>query len=57
LTEAILAKPVIKNGEIVVGNTIMLSPARDHRTIDKATRPQFLQTLKQYIENQVTMLA
>lgn len=54
---AIVEKPVVKNGAIVVGNTMMLSLACDHRTIDGATGAQFLQTLKQYIENPVTMLA
>ena len=46
---AIVEKPVVKNGHIVVGNTMMLSLACDHRTIDGATGAQFLQTLKQYI--------
>jgi len=54
---AIVEKPVVKNGQIVVGNNMMLSLACDHRTIDGATGAQFLQTLKQYIENPVTMLA
>jgi pyruvate dehydrogenase E2 component (dihydrolipoamide acetyltransferase) len=54
---AIVEKPVVKNGQIVVGNTMMLSLACDHRTVDGATGAMFLQTLKQYIENPVTMLA
>ena len=54
---AIVEKPVVKNGQIVVGNTMMLSLACDHRTIDGATGAQFLQTLKQFIESPVTMLA
>ena len=54
---AIVEKPVVKNGQIVVGNTMMLSLACDHRTIDGATGAQFLQTLKLFIENPVTMLA
>jgi pyruvate dehydrogenase E2 component (dihydrolipoamide acetyltransferase) len=54
---AIVEKPVVKNGQIVVGNTMMLSLACDHRTIDGATGAQFLQTLKQHIESPVTMLA
>ena len=54
---AIVEKPVVKNGQILVGNTMMLSLACDHRTIDGATGAQFLQTLKQFIENPVTMLA
>lgn len=52
----IVEKPVVKNGQIVVGNTMKLSLACDHRTVDGATGAQFLQTLKGYIENPVTML-
>jgi pyruvate dehydrogenase E2 component (dihydrolipoamide acetyltransferase) len=54
---AIIEKPVVKNGEIVIGNTMKVTLACDHRTVDGATGSAFLQTLKQYIENPVTMLA
>ncbi len=54
---AIVEKPIVKNGQIVIGNTMMLSLACDHRTVDGATGAEFLQTLRQYIENPVTMLA
>jgi pyruvate dehydrogenase E2 component (dihydrolipoamide acetyltransferase) len=54
---AIEEKPVVRNGQIVVGNTMMLTLACDHRTVDGATGAQFLQTLRQYLENPVTMLA
>lgn len=54
---AIVEKPVVKNGEIVVGHTMKLTLACDHRTVDGATGAQFLQTLQAYIENPVTMLA
>ncbi|UTD14835.1 pyruvate dehydrogenase complex dihydrolipoamide acetyltransferase [Tenacibaculum mesophilum] len=54
---AIVQKPVVKNGEIVVGNTMKLTLACDHRTVDGAVGAQFLQTLKTYLENPVTMLA
>jgi pyruvate dehydrogenase E2 component (dihydrolipoamide acetyltransferase) len=53
---AIVAKPVVKNGLVVAGNTMKLTLACDHRTVDGATGAQFLQTLKGYIENPVTML-
>jgi len=53
---AIVSKPVIKNGQVVPGNTMKLTLACDHRTVDGATGAQFLQTLKDYIENPVTML-
>ena len=54
---AIVEKPVIKNGQIVVGNTMKLTLTCDHRTVDGAVGAQFLQTLKTFIENPVTMLA
>ena len=52
----IVEKPVVKNGQIVVGNTMKLCLACDHRTVDGATGAQFLQTLKGYIENPLTMV-
>ena len=54
---AIIQKPVVKNGQIVVGNTMKITLACDHRTVDGATGAAFLQTLKQFIENPITMLA
>ena len=54
---AIVEKPVVKNGEIVVGNTMKLTLACDHRTVDGAVGAQFLHTLRYFIENPVTMLA
>ncbi|MBC2846521.1 pyruvate dehydrogenase complex dihydrolipoamide acetyltransferase [Winogradskyella flava] len=53
---AIVSKPVVKGGQVVPGNTMKLTMACDHRTVDGATGAQFLQTLKGYIENPVTML-
>ena len=54
---AIVQQPVVKNGEIVVGNTMKVTLACDHRTVDGATGAAFLQTLKQFVENPVMMLA
>lgn len=54
---AIVEKPVVKNGQVVVGNTMKVTLACDHRTVDGATGAAFLQTLKSYLENPVTMLA
>jgi pyruvate dehydrogenase E2 component (dihydrolipoamide acetyltransferase) len=52
----IVQKPIVKEGQIIVGNTMKLTLACDHRTVDGATGAAFLQTLKGYIENPVTML-
>ena len=54
---AIVQKPVVKDGAIVVGNTMKVTLACDHRTVDGATGAQFLQTLRAFMENPVTMLA
>ena len=53
---AIVQKPVVKDRQVVPGNTMKLSMACDHRTVDGATGAQFLQTLKGYLENPVTIL-
>ena len=53
---AIIEKPIVKNGDIVIGNTMKLTLACDHRTVDGATGSLFLQTLKEYIENPVSIL-
>lgn len=53
---SIVQKPVVKDGNIVVGNTMKLTLACDHRTVDGATGAQFLQTLRGFIENPITML-
>ena len=52
----ITEKPIVKNGQIVIGNSMKLTLACDHRTVDGATGSIFLQTLKGFIENPVTML-
>ena len=54
---AIVEKPVVRHGQIVVGNTMKVTLACDHRTVDGAIGAQFLQTLRQFLENPVTMLA
>ena len=53
---AIIEKPIIRNGDIVIGNTMKLTLACDHRTVDGATGSLFLKTLKEYIENPVSIL-
>ena len=52
----IVQKPVVRDNQIVVGNTMKLTLACDHRTVDGATGAAFLQTLKGFIENPLTML-
>lgn len=51
----IVQKPVVKNGAIAIGNTMTVTLACDHRTVDGVTGAAFLQTVRDYIENPVTM--
>ena len=53
---AIITKPVVKNNKISIGNTMTLTLACDHRSVDGANGSKFLQTLKNYIENPAIML-
>jgi pyruvate dehydrogenase E2 component (dihydrolipoamide acetyltransferase) len=48
--------PIIKNGQIVPGNIMKLTLSCDHRVVDGATGAAFLQSIKQLLENPVTML-
>ena len=52
---AILEKPIAKNGEIKAGHVMKLSLACDHRVVDGAIGAQFLQTLKRYLEQPISM--
>ncbi len=53
---AINKKPVVINDKIVVSNTMKLTLACDHRSVDGVTGSLFLETLKGFIENPVTIL-
>lgn len=48
--------PVVKNGQVVPGNVMKLTLSCDHRVVDGATGAAFMQTLKGFLENPVTML-
>jgi len=52
----IAATPVVENGQVVVRNLMKLTLSCDHRVVDGAVGSRFLQTLKAYLENPVTML-
>jgi len=47
--------PVVKHGSVVPGNVMKVTLSCDHRVVDGATGAAFLQTLKHYLENPVTM--
>ena len=48
--------PVVKNGQIVIGNVMKLTMSCDHRVVDGATGSAFLQTLKSILEEPLRML-
>jgi len=49
-------KPVVRNGEIVIGHVMSMTMSSDHRIIDGAMAAQFLQTVKQLLEAPATLL-
>jgi pyruvate dehydrogenase E2 component (dihydrolipoamide acetyltransferase) len=53
----IAQKPVVKNGNIVVGNIMKVTLSCDHRVVDGASGAQFLQTLKGLLEDPIRLLA
>ena len=53
---AIAEKPVVKDGQIVVGNLMRVTLSSDHRVVDGATGAQFLKTLKSILEDQIRLM-
>lgn len=52
----IFQEPVVKDGEIKVGNVMKVTLTCDHRVVDGATGAAFLQTLKGLLEEPLRML-
>jgi pyruvate dehydrogenase E2 component (dihydrolipoamide acetyltransferase) len=48
---AMAPKPVVRDGEVAVRQTMRVTMSCDHRVIDGATGAKFLQTFKQIMEN------
>lgn len=53
---SIVQKPIVKDGQIVIGNIMKVTLSCDHRTVDGASGAMFLQTLRGMLENPVRML-
>ncbi len=53
---AIRDVPVVENGAVVPGKRMKVTLSSDHRIVDGATAAQFLNTVKQMIENPLSML-
>ena len=52
----IVEKPVVKNGQIVVGNTMKVTLSCDHRVVDGAVGSAFLSSFRDYMENPLLLL-
>jgi pyruvate dehydrogenase E2 component (dihydrolipoamide acetyltransferase) len=53
---SIIEKPVVKKGQIVIGHTMKVTIASDHRIIDGAVAARFIQDLKILMENPVALM-
>lgn len=53
---SIIKKPVVKLDQITISNRLKVCLSCDHRAVDGATGAKFLQTLKNMLENPITML-
>ena len=53
---AAIEKPVVRGGELVVGNEMSATLSLDHRVIDGAMAAMYLKTLKDLIENPASLL-
>jgi len=53
---SIIQKPIVKDGELAVGNMMKVTLSCDHRVVDGATGAKFLQTLKGFLENPIQLL-
>jgi pyruvate dehydrogenase E2 component (dihydrolipoamide acetyltransferase) len=53
---AVKEKPVVRNGQLAVGKTMMLTVACDHRIIDGVIGARFLNEIKRFLENPASLL-
>ncbi len=53
---AVIQKPVVKNGQIVIGQRVNLGLSCDHRVVDGAVAAAFLSEVKKLLESPALML-
>jgi pyruvate dehydrogenase E2 component (dihydrolipoamide acetyltransferase) len=49
-------RPVVVNGQLEIRQRMRVTMSCDHRTVDGATGAKFLQTVKRYIENPLSLI-
>ncbi len=55
-TSAIKERPVVREGQIAIARTMLVTLSSDHRVLDGATSAQFLQEFKNLLENPVGLM-
>ncbi len=55
-TSAIKERPVVRDGQVVISRTMMVTLSCDHRVLDGATGARFLEELKSLLENPVGLM-
>ncbi len=53
---SIIQKPIVKNGELTIGNMMKVTLSCDHRVVDGAMGAQFLKTFRSVLEDPIRML-
>ena len=53
---AVKEKPIVRDGQLAVGKTMMLTVACDHRIIDGVVGARFLNEIKRFLENPASLL-
>jgi pyruvate dehydrogenase E2 component (dihydrolipoamide acetyltransferase) len=53
---AIKDRPFVRNGQLAVGKTMMMTGSFDHRIVDGVVAGRFLQELKRFLENPSSLL-
>ena len=53
---SIMEKPIVKDGQLAIGNMMKVTLSCDHRVVDGASGAAFLKTVKAFLENPLLML-
>ena len=49
-------KPIVRDHQIVIGNTMMVTASCDHRIVEGVVAGRFLRELKRFLENPASLL-